>query len=210
MSIITDIDELKTIFNDTTLTYDTMNNTNAINDNFEFNAVLIYYTVYNSTGDTALATNLLGILFLDNPTGTTANIGGDGIQIPSLEKLQSNVTGFGTSYSFRLNIKTDSLLDDTAASIFDEATSAQNTLQDFSGVFNALEDSISILQQQGANINYITTQYNTIASSQAQILSDVTSLSQTVNNISKEIDGTEYNVPMFDIGGNGITDSSMV
>ena len=45
LSLVSDIEDLKGIYNDTALTYDKMAIEYAINDVFNFNAVLIYYTV---------------------------------------------------------------------------------------------------------------------------------------------------------------------
>jgi len=71
---------------------------------FEFNTVLLYYDVIDSsTGDSA--TNLFGVLFLDNVKDTLIN----GSYIPRLKKYKPNrVTGLnGNAYGFKINLKFD-------------------------------------------------------------------------------------------------------
>lgn len=197
MSLEFDLDRLKVLYNDPTLTYDKIAIDYATNDAFDFNAVLIYYTVYNSTMDVKLATNLLGVMFLDAPEGNSSNIGVDGIQIPSLEKIMSNGTGFGTSYSLRLNIKTDNMIDDTGALVVDFATSDQLYAEDFSGVFYELEKAVNILTQNNSTINYISEQYVTVSGVQSQQQNQIISLQQQLNGLSSDIAGPLGNIAMF-------------
>jgi hypothetical protein len=68
---------------------------------FEFNAILWYYTVEDSTG--TVRTNLYGISFLDNPDNNTLEEE-VGLRFPSYKKLVSNGQQDGTSYSFNLNL----------------------------------------------------------------------------------------------------------
>ena len=216
MSIVYDLDELKNIpvWNnppaiDSTLTFDKIAIENAIDDTFNFNAILIYYSIYNKTLDKVLATNLLGILFLDAPSGLVSGFPPIEVIIPSITKIQSGPSGFGTSYSFRINIKSDNMMDDTQAVIYDESTSAQTALEDFSEVFNNLERAVNILNQQTGNINYITQQYNNIQNSQTQTSNLITDLQNTVNDITQDITGTENTVAMFATGADPIVDSSI-
>ena len=68
---------------------------------FEFNAILWYYTVENSTGNSR--TNLYGISFVDNPDNNpvTDEIG---LRVPLFKKLVANDLQDGTSYAFSLNL----------------------------------------------------------------------------------------------------------
>jgi hypothetical protein len=209
MSLIFNINELQNIYADSTLTYDSMAINYAINDNFEFNAVLIYYTVYNSTMDEVLSINLLGILFLDGPSGNTSNIGLGGIIIPSLEKMQSTVTGFGTSYSLRVNIKTDNMVDDTQAMIIDYATSDQLYAEDWSTVFASLGTAVNILAQNNSTLNYISNQYGILNNTQTQIINEVNGLKNNVYDIIRDIQGTANTLAMFANGDDPLIDSSI-
>jgi len=68
---------------------------------FEFNAILWYYTVEDINGNSA--TNLYGISFLDNPDNNpiTSEIG---LKLPVFKKLAANDNQDGTSYQFSLNL----------------------------------------------------------------------------------------------------------
>jgi len=191
MGLVLDLNKLRTIYGDPNLTFDSMaTGDNAINDRFEFNAVLVYYSVYNAVQDTVLATNLLGILFLDAPSGTSQLISGDGILIPSLEKIQSTTGGFGTSYALRLNIKTDNMLDDTGAIIVDDATSDIFEAENWNLAFAELGKAVNILTRNNSVLNYISDQYVTLQSNQTQMLNSLTALQAQVNDIAVDIQGT--------------------
>lgn len=205
------IDNLRTIFGDSTLTFDTLATTHAVNDRFNFNAVLIYYSIYNSTRDAILATNLLGVMFLDAPSGNSSQIveGYEGILLPSLEKIQSGPTGFGTSYSLRLNIKTDNMIDDTGAIVVDAATSDQIMADQWQAAFQNLSSAVSILTQQNSTLNYISGQYVLLQGQQTQLMNDVTALKYQVNDIARDITGTAGTVAIFADGDDPLVDSSI-
>ena len=209
LSLEFNLDNLKTIMGDSTLTFDSLATSYSIDTQYDFNAILLYYSVYNKSLDTILATNLLGVLFLDPPSGNTSAYPITQIVIPSITKLQSGPTGFGTSYSFRLNIKSDYMLDDTAAPIVDESTSSQIVLEDFSQVFDSLEKSLTILNQNSGTISYITQQYLDISENQTNILNKVNDLSNQVNAITQDITGTPGAIAMFVDATDPIADSSI-
>jgi hypothetical protein len=191
-----------TLSTDSTLTYDKMAMEYAVNDSYDFNAILIYYSIYNKTADVVLATNLLGILFLDPPSGNTSNFPLSEIKLPSITKLQSGPSGFGTSYSFRLNIKSDYMLDDTAATIFDAAVPYDEDLSNWSDVFDNLGKTLSILNSQTGTLSYITNQY-------LQLQNDVTNIANQVNNVyniynSSNGYGTQGIQGIQGTGGNGV------
>jgi hypothetical protein len=209
LSIVFNLDELKGVYADPELTYDKMAIQYSINDNFNFNAVLIYYTVYNSTMDEILGRNLLGVLFIDAPSGNSSNIPNDGIIIPSLEKIQSGPTGFGTSYSLRLNIKTDNMIDDTGATIVDMATSDQLYAEDWTEAFANLNTAVNLLTQNTSVIQHITEQYIEVQTTQTQILNDLQILQYQVNDIGKDITGTANTLALFADGDDPLVDSSV-
>jgi hypothetical protein len=78
---------------------------------FEFNTVLVYYDVYNVSTEER-ATNLFGVLFLDNVEDTLAGGG----YIPRLKKFKPNrITGLnGNAYGFKINLKFDINTEDAA------------------------------------------------------------------------------------------------
>ncbi|MFW6377180.1 MAG: hypothetical protein ACOCZ5_00905 [bacterium] len=203
LSLQLDLDELKDIYDDDTLTYDKIATEYSINDDFEFNAALIYYSVYNSTGETRLSTNLLGIYFLDAPVGNSQDIGEDGIKIPSLEKIQSTATGFGTSYQMRLNIKSGNIIDDTQAVFVDKSTSDQVYPDDFTEVFNNLNESVKILMQNQETINYISDQY-------ADMTEKMDLISNNVENIQTDVEESQTQIVSELINAKNIDDGDSI
>jgi hypothetical protein len=214
VSLVLDLNKLKAIYgNDPNIrSFDDLATGNyAVNDTFEFNAVMIYYSIYNSVQDTILATNLLGILFLDAPSGNTQVIGNGapGILLPSLEKIQSGPSGFGTSYALRLNIKSDNMVDDTAATIVDYATSDQLQAENWNEAFFELEKAVNILTQNNSVLNYISGQYLQVQNVQTQMANELQQLEYTVNDIGKEIKGTAGALTMFSDGSDPLIESSI-
>lgn len=69
---------------------------------FEFNAILWYYTVQDNIKGTT-KTNLYGISFLDNPDNNIDPTE-TGLRFPTYKKLVSNGLQDGTSYAFSLNL----------------------------------------------------------------------------------------------------------
>ena len=115
---------------------------------FGFNAILLYYSVYdqNDTTKTAYAINLFGIVFLDSPSSVSDGV----VKIPSLIKKKSfgganKANFFGNSYSFRVNIKTLSVYDNTDAMIQDNTTMSSINSVDFSDVISNLNRAIDVM-----------------------------------------------------------------
>lgn len=135
---------------------------------YDFNAILLYYSVYNSTGTAILSTNLLGILFLDSGIGSisysnyNSTIEGE-IMIPYLTKYKSNTlfgdfkSDFGNSFNFRVNIQSNNLQDNKASYI--EDSTSLNYLDDFTKVYGNLNQAISILGKHTKTINSISSKY---------------------------------------------------
>jgi len=77
---------------------------------FSFNAILVYYDIYSKSTTANKATNLYGILILDN-FKEDQNL--NGWNIPSLTKYKPNdVTGLnGNAFALKLNVKFNTSLD---------------------------------------------------------------------------------------------------
>lgn len=132
---------------------------------FGFNTILLYYSVYdqNDTTKTAYAINLFGIVFLDSPSSVqnetkedekqnTSDVSTNKsfVKIPSLIKKKSfgganKANFFGNSYSFRVNIKTLSVYDNTDAMIQDNTTMSSINSVDFSDVVSNLNRAIDVM-----------------------------------------------------------------
>lgn len=80
---------------------------------FEFNAILVYYDIWNREDTSTRKTNLAGILFLDKFTDT----GAGSYTIDTLDKYVPNAVSTGNGYAVRLNIKTTSNQSQTTSEI---------------------------------------------------------------------------------------------
>lgn len=112
--------------------------------NFKFNAVLVYYDLYSQSNPGNRATNLYGVLLLDNF---------DNGSIRELIKYKPNsVTGLnGNAYSLKLNIKYNTSLDNVGVenNINDFTTFSMDLFFDTTSV---LENAAKLLMQ--ANNRY--------------------------------------------------------
>lgn len=201
---ILDITNPENIANLNTI-FDEIANTFATANEFPFNALLIYYTTYTKEKDDIipLATNLLGVLFLDAPQGNTST---DLITIPSLNKIKSTIDGFGTSYSFRINIKSDNMVDDTSSPIYDDSTSDQIVLEDFATIFNLLGEAIGKLNSNSTVISYISEQYTGIKSNEQALQNKIDELDKKITDTGLNISGDKFSIPMF-ASNNSLTSS---
>lgn len=121
---------------------------------FEFNAVLVYYDVYDVSTEKR-ATNLFGVLFLDNVEDTLAGGG----YIPRLKKYKPNrITGLnGNSYGFKINLKFDINTEDAAiVSAVNEY--APFSMQLFLDALNQMQSSADILTSQTALVEDLRVQ----------------------------------------------------
>jgi hypothetical protein len=116
---------------------------------FRFNAVLVYYDLYSSSIPANRATNLYGILILDDITDAY----GPGSKIHEQIKFKPNeVTGLnGNAYSLKLNLKFNSSLDNVGVetSVNDFTTFSMDLFMDTT---TALENATDLLLQ--ANNRY--------------------------------------------------------
>ena len=93
--------------------YGINNMNNKSLEDFEFNAVLIYYDITaktNTPGVKRVATNLYGILFLDNVKDQLDNSDIQGY-IQRYPKKRETVYGNGNSYALKLDLKIDTIGD---------------------------------------------------------------------------------------------------
>ena len=169
---------------DPNLTYDRLATVHSMADKFDFNSIAVYYSVYNKTVDKILSTNLLGILFLNPAEGISTST-----TIPTIEKIKTTNSGFGTAYSFRINIKSDYMLDDSVAEINDESTSAQVAFETFHDIFEGLNNTLSVMNQNTRALNFISQQYMDLMSVNSNMLNKINELEQRVSNLEEPSEG---------------------
>ena len=119
---------------------------------FRFNAVLVYYDLYSSSVPANRATNLYGILILDDITDAY----GPGSKIHEQIKFKPNeVTGLnGNAFSLKLNLKFNSSLDNVGVetSVNDFTTFSMDLFMDTT---TALENATDLLLQANNRYNKI-------------------------------------------------------
>lgn len=121
---------------------------------FDFNAVLVYYDVYDVATPENTTTNLFGVLFLDDVEDTLAGGG----EIKRLKKYKPNrITGLnGNSYGFKINLKFD-INTETAAIVTAINEYAPFSMQIFIEALNKLQSAADTLTSQSAEISALST-----------------------------------------------------
>lgn len=154
-------------------------NATADSNDFEFNAVLIYYDVYDPADPTNSATNLYGVLFLDDVVSSS----GDTF-IPRFSKYRPNpVTKLnGNSYGFKINIKFDTDIDQTGVE------QAINDYSPFS--LSMFMDAMNVLQDASSTLNNTAVQFINL-SNRVTDLENVTLSASTSANLDRRITDLE-------------------
>lgn len=151
-------------------------NSTADARDFDFNAVLIYYDVYDPANPIDSATNLYGVLFLDDVNSDSGDT-----YIPRLKKYRPNVVTKlnGNSYGFKINLKFDTDIDQAGVeqAINDYSPfslsmfmDAMNVLQDASSTLNASATQFINLSERVTNIEDVTLSTSTTVNLDARIL----------------------------------------
>jgi len=156
-------------------------NSTADAEDFEFNAVLIYYDVYDPANLNDVATNLYGVLFLDDVNTDS------GIYIPRSKKYRPNpVTKLnGNSYGFKINLKFDTDIDQTGVE------QAINDYSPFS--LSMFMDSMNVLQDASATLNNSADEFISL-SDRVTNLENVTLSSSTSANLDRRITAMEQSL----------------
>lgn len=119
---------------------------------FDFNAILWYYTLEDNNGNTS--TNLYGVSFLDNPDNNPIEEEA-GIKIGTVKKLVATDTQDGTAYQFSLNLNYN-IINENPQDTFNP--SAVNSL--FS--FNLFNEAMSRLAQTNDSFTEIIAEQNSL------------------------------------------------
>jgi len=131
-------------------------NETAAAQTFDFNAVLVYYDLYDPANPSNSTTNLFGVLFLDN----VDLISTGGGYIPRLTKYKPNsLTGEnGNSYAFRINLKFDVNTQDTAV---ETSINDYNpfSLQLYMEALNEMNSAVGILLSNNEQINILNAKF---------------------------------------------------
>lgn len=192
--------------------------------NFQFNAVLVYYDLYSQSNPASRATNLYGILLLDNFKNGKIN---------ELIKYKPNsVTGLnGNAYSLKLNIKYNTSLDNVGVEnsindfttfsmdlFFDTTSTLENAARlliqasdRYSSIVNRLDVMENMIlssedaQEMSAHIASLQTQVENAALNFADESSLLDMITETNRRINQIVNGTiptavQYNTDVISAG----------
>lgn len=146
--------------------------------NFKFNVVLVYYDLYSQSNPGNRATNLYGVLLLDNFK--------DG-KINELIKYKPNaVTGLnGNAYSLKLNIKYNTSLDNVGV---------ENSINDFTTFsMDLFFDTTSVLENAAKLLMQANSRYDSIAD-RLDIMENMVMSSEDADLMKKQIQDLQTQV----------------
>ena len=181
-----------------------INNMNSKSlEDFEFNAILIYYDIYektNNPGVKRIATNLYGILFLEKVTDNGTNaISDDSSQgyIQRYPKKKETVYGNGNSYALKLDLKV-STFGDAENTSYDIRPSDEDKIESMSLYMRALEQL-----QKCIDIFYTQKQQIVNLSERVAFLENLVVGIDTISSLKKNIEDL-YNR----CNGNSVVDTA--
>lgn len=151
---------------------------------FRFNAILVYYDIYSKSNIANKATNLYGIIILDNWKNDP---GSTGWYIPELTKYKPNdVTGLnGNAFALKLNVKFNTSLDNVGV---------ENNINDFSTFsMDIFLDTTTSLENAARLLVEANNAYAKIAS-RVDDLENLLLTSRAQDNIIDRIESLESNV----------------
>ena len=153
----------------------------AQSENYDFNTVLIYYDVYDPNNPTDRATNLYGVMFVDNLTPLTTKS-----FIQRYKKIKPNpVTGLnGNSYGLKVNLKFDTSIDNVGL---------ETVINDYNTFSMDLFIDASIQLQESAKIFLRHADRLTRLELKHKTLEGVVYSSENVGEIKSKILGLEKN-----------------
>ena len=192
--ILKDLNQIQQVsrnrFNNDALLFDSYDDINIdsrnqlnVDQEFQFNAILLYYSVYDQDDlvKTAYATNLFGIIFLDGTKPVENNNGEKVFCIPPITKRKSTTKQFGNSYSFRVNLKTMSVYDNTDAIIQDNTTISGINAVEFSDAISNINRAIDIMNSNLTTTMKIQDQYAAIITYYDNFEDDLRDISTCLN-----------------------------
>jgi hypothetical protein len=186
MSIELDTNNIAQIIDKDYITYDELNIGTNKEIDYNFNTLLVYYSVYDDN-DNILATNLYGVYFIDaakDKDDFYKNEHFRNFEFPRLIKKQSNTQGFGTSYSFKLNIRSASIYDNKETDIYDDSSAENSIVNDFSDVVANLNVSVDLLSKHVKSAEVLQNRYNELYDIVNSLNSKMTILQQQYNTLS--------------------------
>ena len=180
-----DINKLRTCYNNSSLTYDDIGIGNTKNDeiekenygDFEFNAILIYYSIYDANKTKRLATNAYGLYILDGAI-KSSEINGM-FYFPPIRKSKSGPNKNGSSYSFRINVKPSTAYSGDIT-VNDNSTAGYSMSEDFNDVLRNLTAAVTTMKENAKTLYSMS--------------KDSKDIKQLVSTTMEKIDGIESDI----------------
>ena len=179
-----DINKLRTYYNNNSLTYDDigMGSTSNIDidneyDDFRFNAILIYYSIYDTNKTKRLSTNAYGIYILDGAIESSEITGM--FYFPSILKVKSGANKNGSSYSFRINVKPSTAYSGDIT-VNDNSTAGYSMSEDFNDVLRNLTAAVTTMKENAKTLY--------------SMAKDSKDIKQLVSTTMEKIDGIESDI----------------
>lgn len=186
MMIEFDTNNIAKIIDKDYTTYDELNIGSNKEIDYNFNTLLVYYSVYDDN-DNILATNLYGVYFIDAIKEDNVYYKNEhfrNFEFPRLVKKQSTTQGFGTSYSFKLNIRSASIYDNKDSAIYDDSSSENSIVNDFSDVVANLNVSVDLLSKHVKSAEVLQNRYNELYDIVKSLNSKMIILQQQYNTLN--------------------------
>jgi len=194
LEAVIDLNELSEYYNRNDLTYDDLgfgDVDDEISGDFKFNAILVYYSVYDSTGNNLLSTNAFGVYLL----GSALKSGQfNTFTFPEFDKRKSTVAQSGTSFSFRINVKPTSAYSGDIT-LMDNSTTAFAESTDFNDVIKNLSVATEILKTNARTLSKIVDDNSILKDFAKTALSKVDDIEKTVSSIK---DSSVYDMLLVD------------
>lgn len=158
-------------------------NASQYSSNFDFNAILVYYDVYDPNRLEDRTTNLFGVLFLDNVDPISTGGG----KIESLPKIKPNELNQsnGNSYAFKLNLKWDLSADDSEVEV---SINDYNTYS-----LELYMDAMNSMQTLTDTLTYHLTQYDHVLR-ELEKVKDVVYTSDNLDYVAKRLAAIEESI----------------
>ena len=148
---------------------------------FSFNAILIYYSIYDANKTKRLATNAYGVYILDGAI-ESSDIKGV-FSFPDIRKAKSEPgKKNGSSYSFRINVKPSTAY---SGDIFvtDNSTAGYSMAEDFNDVLRNLTAAITTLKENSKVLYSVSKNNNEMKTLVENTMEKINDIETDIKNI---------------------------
>ena len=182
-----DITKLRQYYDNPSLTYDDIGMGKTSNPSvdqgygdFRFNAILIYYSIYDSNKTKILSTNAYGVYILDNSIESSDQ--NSLFYFPSILKTKAGTNKNGSSYSFRINVKPSTAYSGDIV-VNDNSTAGYGMSEDFNDVLKNLTTAITTMQENAKILYGISKNNNEMKTLVENTMEKINDIETDIKNI---------------------------